>query len=127
IGAASDVQLGGQHVDRLSEGLGHAVAVSARGHNRVAGRQGGLGEIDAHATTGSSDKPGLLVTHGIALVEAGQADRAAGDAMRRCRLAVTSPPSDRKSTRLNSSHVAISYAVFCLEKNTHINVAHDEG
>src|SRR5207253_10947662 len=28
-----------------------------------------------------------------------------------CRLA-----KDRKSTRLNSSHVAISYAVFCLKK-----------
>src|SRR5439155_21878376 len=26
------------------------------------------------------------------------------------------PASDRKSTRLNSSHVAISYAVFCLKK-----------
>src|SRR5690625_7051657 len=26
---------------------------------------------------------------------------------------------DRKSTRLNSSHVAISYAVFCLKKNRH--------
>src|SRR5690625_1483654 len=26
------------------------------------------------------------------------------------------PDSDRKSTRLNSSHVAISYAVFCLNK-----------
>src|SRR3989442_8645734 len=26
------------------------------------------------------------------------------------------PPSDRKSTRLNSSHVRISYAVFCLKK-----------
>src|SRR6266508_5535021 len=26
------------------------------------------------------------------------------------------PTSDRKSTRLNSSHVAISYAVFCLKK-----------
>src|SRR5207253_2676732 len=26
------------------------------------------------------------------------------------------PHSDRKSTRLNSSHVAISYAVFCLKK-----------
>src|SRR5690625_5433279 len=26
------------------------------------------------------------------------------------------PPGDRKSTRLNSSHVAISYAVFCLKK-----------
>src|SRR5690625_6193437 len=28
--------------------------------------------------------------------------------------------SDRKSTRLNSSHVAISYAVFCLKKKTHV-------
>src|SRR5690625_2495106 len=27
---------------------------------------------------------------------------------------------DRKSTRLNSSHVAISYAVFCLKKKTQI-------
>src|SRR5690625_1234654 len=27
---------------------------------------------------------------------------------------------DRKSTRLNSSHVAISYAVFCLKKKTFI-------
>src|SRR5690625_2049421 len=28
---------------------------------------------------------------------------------------------DRKSTRLNSSHVAISYAVFCLKKNTSLD------
>src|SRR5690554_7503621 len=28
----------------------------------------------------------------------------------------TSVPADRKSTRLNSSHVRISYAVFCLKK-----------
>src|SRR5947199_3725678 len=27
--------------------------------------------------------------------------------------------SDRKSTRLNSSHLGISYAVFCLKKKTH--------
>src|SRR5256885_6624061 len=26
-------------------------------------------------------------------------------------------PEDRKSTRLNSSHLVISYAVFCLKKN----------
>src|SRR3712207_8513126 len=26
------------------------------------------------------------------------------------------PPGDRKSTRLNSSHANISYAVFCLKK-----------
>src|SRR6266704_4247723 len=32
-------------------------------------------------------------------------------------------PSDRKSTRLNSSHVSISYAVFCLKKKKK-NVAH---
>src|SRR4051812_49852886 len=31
------------------------------------------------------------------------------------RLAVQSEP-DRKSTRLNSSHMSISYAVFCLKK-----------
>src|SRR5690625_5757067 len=29
---------------------------------------------------------------------------------------------DRKSTRLNSSHVAISYAVFCLKKKRIANV-----
>src|SRR5260221_7850953 len=28
------------------------------------------------------------------------------------------PPGDRKSTRLNSSHTVISYAVFCLKKKT---------
>src|SRR2546427_7735671 len=30
-------------------------------------------------------------------------------------------PSDRKSTRLNSSHSQISYAVFCLKKKKKIN------
>src|SRR5437660_9399787 len=45
-------------------------------------------------------------------------------AWRPCRPTRTARPrrgdrraaSDRKSTRLNSSHVAISYAVFCLKK-----------
>src|SRR5690349_23801847 len=35
------------------------------------------------------------------------------------RIPASAPPiavSDRKSTRLNSSHVEISYAVFCLKK-----------
>src|SRR5690625_6844226 len=31
---------------------------------------------------------------------------------------VAEKAKDRKSTRLNSSHVAISYAVFCLKKKT---------
>src|SRR5699024_12070756 len=29
---------------------------------------------------------------------------------------IAASPRDRKSTRLNSSHVSISYAVFCLKK-----------
>src|SRR5947207_11930760 len=32
-------------------------------------------------------------------------------------LGVVHPVQDRKSTRLNSSHTVISYAVFCLKKN----------
>src|SRR5438067_6179419 len=35
---------------------------------------------------------------------------------RYCSMKARSPASDRKSTRLNSSHVSISYAVFCLKK-----------
>src|SRR3712207_7719378 len=38
-------------------------------------------------------------------------------------LRLPPPPEDRKSTRLNSSHANISYAVFCLKKKkqyTHI-------
>src|SRR2546426_3471247 len=42
-------------------------------------------------------------------------------------------PPDRKSTRLNSSHLVISYAVFCLKKKkkthlkrTYINLTHKD-
>src|SRR5690625_6478548 len=44
---------------------------------------------------------------GIAVCGLGHAHPALAEALR-----------DRKSTRLNSSHVAISYAVFCLKKKT---------
>src|SRR5690606_41443751 len=33
---------------------------------------------------------------------------------------------DRKSTRLNSSHVKISYAVFCLKKKKYVNRAAED-
>src|SRR5690606_39800448 len=36
--------------------------------------------------------------------------------------ATYTPARDRKSTRLNSSHVKISYAVFCLKKKTKISI-----
>src|SRR5690349_22056713 len=37
--------------------------------------------------------------------------------------AVVSTTVDRKSTRLNSSHVEISYAVFCLKKKTRMLIS----
>src|SRR5437870_7312573 len=42
--------------------------------------------------------------------------RTAGAANTASSAAMNRSFSDRKSTRLNSSHVAISYAVFCLKK-----------
>src|SRR5256884_2901319 len=42
--------------------------------------------------------------------------------VRQCRSRPESPGArDRKSTRLNSSHGYISYAVFCLKKKKNIN------
>src|SRR5690625_6071842 len=38
--------------------------------------------------------------------------------VKRLSLEVRMSNVDRKSTRLNSSHVAISYAVFCVKKKT---------
>src|SRR5262245_63887618 len=35
-------------------------------------------------------------------------------------------PLDRKSTRLNSSHLGISYAVFCLKKKKKNNETHTQ-
>src|SRR3712207_8241068 len=45
---------------------------------------------------------------GEPLVRLGRGSRKRGESYRAC--------SDRKSTRLNSSHANISYAVFCLKK-----------
>src|SRR2546426_2984890 len=51
----------------------------------------------------------------------------------RCHFAAESPPGcrpeqrcipDRKSTRLNSSHLVISYAVFCLKKKKNKKKTH---
>src|SRR5207253_4691296 len=42
--------------------------------------------------------------------------REAADTAARALDLANGRPLDRKSTRLNSSHVAISYAVFCLKK-----------
>src|SRR5438876_8905299 len=51
-----------------------------------------------------------LVEQDAHLVEAGPLETGPGDHQRARRR------QDRKSTRLNSSHPSISYAVFCLKK-----------
>src|SRR3989454_2196846 len=50
------------------------------------------------------------------------------DQIRRAAVSEGEPVGrDRKSTRLNSSHLVISYAVFCLKKNTHRHARHRVG
>src|SRR5436190_17630502 len=50
------------------------------------------------------------------LFRSGRSVRNRGDAGSRPRPGSWTRPRDRKSTRLNSSHTVISYAVFCLKK-----------
>src|SRR5688500_20284657 len=63
----------------------------------VAERGGGVGELGVQR-------------------EAGLADLAPGCAVRDLGREPVPAGGDRKSTRLNSSHLVISYAVFCLTK-----------
>src|SRR5436309_7723173 len=49
------------------------------------------------------------------------ARQAAGPGLRLAAIPAGRAAADRKSTRLNSSHVKISYAVFCLKKKKKIN------
>src|SRR2546426_1750141 len=55
-----------------------------------------------------------------------KAERDLAQRRRNVRLdgAVTPGREDRKSTRLNSSHLVISYAVFCLKKKKKNNSTH---
>src|SRR3712207_7883371 len=56
--------------------------------------------------------------HGAEVVVRG---RSSAGCRRLCRVAAL---QDRKSTRLNSSHANISYAVFCLKKKKTYNKVH---
>src|SRR5207249_9085229 len=47
-----------------------------------------------------------------------------GSSMLGFMLSIDEPIEDRKSTRLNSSHVSISYAVFCLKKKMKLYLAY---
>src|SRR3712207_7462300 len=60
----------------------------------------------------------LLVRHQQAQ-HAGEPDRLGAQLAADERLSRRRRVADRKSTRLNSSHANISYAVFCLKKKKH--------
>src|SRR2546426_5476832 len=45
-----------------------------------------------------------------------------GDQQRFCQAGNAGDDGDRKSTRLNSSHLVISYAVFCLKKKKKVKI-----
>src|SRR2546430_5039594 len=69
----------------------------------------GLGLEDAQGADGAvSADPGR--EPGVTLTAARRAAASPAD-----RSACRAPPADRKSTRLNSSHSQISYAVFCFK------------
>src|SRR5438445_8280834 len=73
-------------------------------------------DLHSFPTRRSSDLPGLvelLPARGSRPRAASRSERSGG--VRR------QPREDRKSTRLNSSHANISYAVFCLKKKKQKN------
>src|SRR2546427_6971545 len=63
---------------------------------------------------GDAVEPGVRIK--VAGTEIGTLARTFGDVGRGALVAITRSTKDRKSTRLNSSHSQISYAVFCLKK-----------
>src|SRR3712207_8704688 len=74
----------------------------------------GAGRIVNPKTTRSQCIGGMIGGIGMALMEHAVVDARNGRVVN----ANLAEYADRKSTRLNSSHANISYAVFCLKKNT---------
>src|SRR5690625_5850174 len=114
MGPTVDEALGRGEVHPLEELADLGAHVGARG---LAVQQQGTFEVVADAVEGVQGGEGVLEDHldVVAVASQGpaagadrgatQGDRAGGGPLQL---------GDRKSTRLNSSHVAISYAVFCL-------------
>src|SRR5207244_11306649 len=99
----------------------------------AASTAGGVSERNASATpepTRRSPAPhvSVAVIGNAAGTTTFRARRRSGCPGRSCGNAVVErppPPEDRKSTRLNSSHQIISYAVFCLKKKKQKNTCNN--
>src|SRR5256885_12302404 len=88
-------------------------------------------ELHMHANTKTAAKASARSRPGSVLTLWRPEDRQfwerEGEAIARINLWISVPAlflADRKSTRLNSSHLVISYAVFCLKKKNHHNTTH---
>src|SRR6266571_5603751 len=118
----------GEVVADVAGGLlaGHAVEVGAQAGALIEGGQDAEGEPGAQG--GLADEQGGEAGRGVEVVAGEHADRLE---LRRAELVSLlqdqdggaaalggfgGEGADRKSTRLNSSHMSISYAVFCLKK-----------
>src|SRR3712207_8692145 len=64
---------------------------------------------------GTAERPRLVVTRSTRNITAQIVDDLKGHTL----VSASTLDADRKSTRLNSSHANISYAVFCLKKNNY--------
>src|SRR3712207_6966912 len=76
-----------------------------------------------HALAHRQRRVGYLSGHGLAQLGNAEVTQSAvvDDVIEEFGVHIIGQTVDRKSTRLNSSHANISYAVFCLKKkNTHI-------
>src|ERR1035438_5158595 len=62
---------------------------------------------------GLKERGDKAVVHGL---RGKPSNRRIEEKIERQAVKILSAPVDRKSTRLNSSHLGISYAVFCLKK-----------
>src|SRR5690349_21878068 len=103
---------GVRHVETSNDGRGCAeLPHRSGGAGTAADRGRGAGAL---IVRGSGSRPRRFSASARSGRAAGSAGVAAAPAGARAAAAVAE--SDRKSTRLNSSHVEISYAVFCLKK-----------
>src|SRR2546421_4063691 len=78
---------------------------------------GGVTLVAAMALSNCTDKVGIQVSERFTADLKGTNERPT--------QVTTTATGDRKSTRLNSSHDQISYAVFCLKKKKNTNVLVD--
>src|SRR5699024_9539855 len=108
----------GEHIGQLVGLLvvGCLVLPHAAGVQHLGGHAGAAGGV-VHV-----EHIVVLELHIVKAAVQGCGDHGAGVAqlhpLGACGGAAAGPAGDRKSTRLNSSHVSISYAVFCLKKKT---------